>query len=116
VSLRLKGPELDAAIYGRKVLLGVIDATTTSKTNAQATSSFPSSGDLTGKLLLIQADAAVHVLEVNSSTGTVGSSGSNRGVKLATDQLFYVNMTRDYGYLAAVTPSGTANVYIYELV
>jgi hypothetical protein len=94
--------------------LGTIDATTTSKTNAQATSAFGNTGTfLKRKMLLIQVSAACSILPVTASNGTV-TTGT--GVDLAANERVIITLDDDHGYIAAITASGTANVKIWELI
>lgn len=101
-------------LSGAPVFLGVIDATTTSKTNAQATTAFGANEPyLTGKTLLIQPSAEIYLGVSRTSSGTVTTSN---GVKVLADERVVICMDSAYAYLAAITASGTANVRVWELV
>ena len=109
---RLHGPALDEAVYGAPVLLGKIVATTT-KNNHDTATPFNDTGDaLGGKLLVLQSDVACYIKvgKTNAITATTAD------LKLAADQLFYLNLPADYGFIAAVAVSGTANVKVFELI
>jgi hypothetical protein len=106
---------LGLQLNGTPVFLGVIVATTT-KNNHDTASAFNNTGiGLGGKMLLIQSDAACFILPGTANTATATSSN---GVKLAADERVVIIMdtTASYGWLAAVSVSGTANVRVWELI
>jgi hypothetical protein len=110
---RLHGPALDEQVYGPANWLGTIVATTT-KNNHDTATPFNDTGDgLGGKLLLLQPDAACYVKFGTTNATTVTSSN---GLKLAADQFYYVNVPSNYGWVAALAVSGTANVKVFELI
>jgi hypothetical protein len=97
-------------LNGTPRFLGVIVATTT-KNNADTAVPFNATGDqLRGKMLMMQADAACHVYFGPLSTQTATTAN---GVKLAADQIHYVMMTEDIGFVACV---GAASLRIWELL
>ncbi len=109
-------PFLDSStiLSGTPKYLGVIDFTGTSKTNHQATSVFNNTGAaLTGKTLLLQCSAAVHILPVTTNDGTVTTA---TGVKLAADERVIISMGSTYGWLAAIQTSGAGNLSFWELI
>lgn len=98
---------------GSPSFLGVIDATTTSKTNSQATAPFNTAAPQLGlRTLLIQVSAECYILPVATATSTVTTS---TGVKLAVDERVIINCTSTETYLAVITASGTANCRVWEL-
>lgn len=109
-----------AASIGSPKYLGTIDATTTSRTNGQATTPFLNTGDgLKGKILLIVNDGTVNVriLPTATATGVVTvTRGANFGVPLTAGERVIVRMTHDYPFMAVITPVGTANLDIFELL
>lgn len=118
---RLGGDPVVQALNGLPEYLGTIDATTTSKTNAEATTPFNASGDaLGGKVLLIHnsGSTACRVYGVTTSTGTVTNTrgaGNAFGVPIAPDSIKPVTMTGTRKFLAVVMVSGTANVDVWEM-
>lgn len=101
------------AVIGSPAFLGVIDATTTSKRQDQATTPFSNTTPfLAEKTLLIHASAACFVLPVTSATGTVTASN---GVPLLADEKAVITMKPDDAYLAVITASGSANLKVWEL-
>lgn len=112
-TVRLRGTQLVDAANGSPSFLGVIDATTTSKTNHQATTPFANTVDaLKGKTILIQSSAACFILPVSTNTGTVTAAN---GVKLAADERVIITMGSAQGWLAAILASGTGNVRVWEM-
>jgi len=109
----LMEPHLGAAIYGDPVYLGTIAATTTSKNNHDTGTPFNDTDEaLKGKLLLVQPDVACYVRQADTNAGTASSTN---GVKLAADQLFYVSMRSNKGWLACVSVSGSVNLRVFEM-
>lgn len=101
-------------LNGMPIFLGVIDATTTSKTNHEATTPFNNTGEaLKGKTLLIQVSAECYIGVTSTSTGTVTTAN---GVKLAADERVIIMMGQSRGFLAAIHATATANVRVWELV
>lgn len=92
---------------------GVIDATTTSKTNAQATSPFPGSSpyrlDADTRYSIQCVGADVYVTTVASSAGTVTSSNG----RYITDKGIYdIDIVPGRRYIAVKTVSGTATCVV----
>lgn len=110
---RIGYPHTVVALNGSPSYLGTIDATTTSKTNHQATTPFNNTGDgLSGKVLLIQSNSDVFLLPVSTNTGTVTTT---TGVKIRADERVMLTMTQRHNWLAVICASGTANVRIWEM-
>lgn len=109
---------LSQALYGDPVLLGTIVSAGSSTTNGSTAVPFNNTGDnadgggLRGKTLLIQSDVAIYVKQVTTSASTVTSAN---GVKISADQLFYISMRREKGFLAIIPVSGSANVKVFEM-
>lgn len=97
------------SLNGTPRYLGTIAASTT-KNNHDTAAPFNNTGSgLANKLLLIQCDAAAHILPGTTNATTVTTSN---GVKLAADERVVVRMEEGYGWLAAV---GAANCKVWEL-
>lgn len=97
-------------INGVPVFLGVIAASTT-KNNHDTATPFNNTGSaLAGKVLLLQADAACHILPGTANTITATTSN---GVKLGADERVIITMNSTYGWLACV---GSANLRVWELL
>jgi hypothetical protein len=111
--------EVQNIMLGQWTYLGTIDATTTSKTNAEATTPFNTTGELLkGKLLMFMCDATtVRVATVSTSTSTVTTNRTGSfGVPIATaNSAMYVLMGQRNGYIAAITSASTANVDVWEM-
>jgi hypothetical protein len=104
--------DLHTAAIGSPAFLGVIDVTTTSKRQDQATAAFSTSGTaLASKTLLVHASAACFIAPVASS-GTVTAAN---GVPLGADEKAVITMLPSDTHLAAITASGTANLKVWEL-
>ena len=115
----LTGIHLQGAIVGYPVYLGTYDATTTSKTNHQATTVFNNTGvALKGKVLCIynagSVDVRWHPTATNDGT-TTNTRGATFGVPLAPGSFATVRMGETYGWLAVIATSSTANVDVWEL-
>jgi hypothetical protein len=110
-SPRLGGiARMTETLSGTPVYLGVIEATTT-KTNHTTTTAFNNAGRaLKGKVILIQASAACHVVPVTVNNGAVTTAN---GIKMVTDETRVIAMSAAHGWLAVV---GTASVKVFELV
>lgn len=109
---------LTQILSGSPSYLGTIDATTTSKTNTQATTTFPSTGDLSGKVLLIQNAGSVDIRlsGVTSGTATVSNSrGVGFAVAIAPGERVIVTLKSNQTHLAVIATSSTANVDVWEL-
>lgn len=110
------------AYNGTPLYLGTIDATTTSKTNHEATTAFSNTGDaLGGKILLIHntGTTAARVYGVTTNTGTVTNTrgaAAAFGVPIAPDSIKVLTMTADRKFLAVIMVSSTANVDVWELI
>lgn len=116
-----KGNDLVDVSLGYPVYLGTIDATTTAKTNAEATTPFANSGELLkGKVLAVHNAGAVDVriALVATSTGDVTSTRDAAGfgwtIKAGDQKTFRVGST--LGYLSVITVSSTANFDVFELL
>jgi hypothetical protein len=116
----LRGDALSDALNGYPVYLGTVDATTTSKTNAQASSAFANSGDaLRGKVLMIQnaGSVSIRIHPVSSSTGTVANArGTGFGPEIQPGERVYIRMGETYPYLAVIATSSTASVDFWEMI
>lgn len=89
---------------------GVIDATSTSKTNAQATADFPLEK---GQRLAVQCDtASFHVRSVTADDDTVTA---NTGVLVAQGALYDLPLRSTDEYLAVITAS-SADVKVFRYV
>lgn len=104
---------------GHPVYLGTIDATTTSKTNHQATTPFNNTGGaLCGKLLLIQnaGSVAVRLHAVTTTTGTTTNTrGTGFGPEIQSKERVIVFMDDTRCYMAGIALSSTANIDFWEL-
>lgn len=102
------------ASLGVPIYLGTIVATTT-KNNKDTATPFNHTGDaLTGKVLLIQADAACYML--TGTVDTVAVTAAN-GVKLAiVDERVIITMPDRHGWIAFLSVSGTTNIKVWELI
>lgn len=106
-------PTLYQTLNGSPSFLGVIAGTSSSVNNHTTGTAFRNTGEaLTGKTLLLQSDATCHILPgtTNAAAATVAN-----GVKLAADERVILTMTREEGWLAAIAPSTTCNVRVWEL-
>lgn len=104
--------DIQNAIIGSPKFLGVIDGTTTAKTNAEATTPFSASG-LTGKTLLIHASAACFIGMVDTSTGDVTTAN---GVPLAADEKAIITVHPSYPFLAVIHATATVSLKVWELL
>lgn len=102
--------------------LGTIDFTSTSKTNAQATTPFSAaSPSLAGKHLILQCTQDVYILPVTSSTGTVSSTNGFTMYAGETKSFWmddYNERANDgevYAWLAAIRVSSDGNLKVWEL-
>lgn len=116
----LTGDALSNTLNGYPLYLGTVDATTTAKTNAEATTPFATTGDnLKGKVLMIQNAGAVSVRlhPVSTSTGDVSNTrGAGFGPEIQPGERIYVTMGSTYGYLSVIATSSTANVDFWEMM
>jgi hypothetical protein len=108
---------------GSPRLLGTIDFTATSKTNAQASVAFNAADPaLAGKILLVQPSQDVYVLPVATSTGTVSTSTgvllfANERVEMTMDDVDRTDVAGErYGWLAAIRSTADGNLRVWELV
>lgn len=101
-------------LYGSPKFLGVIDYTGTSKTNHEATTPFNNTSTaLCGKLLLLSATTAVHVLKVATNAGTVTTT---TGVPLQpNDRVIQLMDNSTNCWLAAIRASASGNLSVWEL-
>lgn len=104
--------EIITYINGTPVLLGTLTCTTTKNNHDTAVPFNDTTVALTGKVLLLQPDATCYVLPVTANDGTVTTAN---GVKLAADEKVIIGMASSYGFLAAVSASGTTNIKVWEL-
>ena len=110
---RITGLHLVDALNGSPSFRGVIVATTT-KNNHDTVAAFNNTGDaLKGRVLLLQPDAACYVYfgSTNAATATTAN-----GIKLAADERVLVTMTRDNGWVACVSVTGTINLRVWEMI
>lgn len=118
----LTGVHLQGAIVGYPIYLGTVDATTTSKTNKEATTPFnDTTPGLSGKVLLIYNAGSVdiRVYPVDTDTGVVTNTraaGAKFGVPLAPGSFFTIRMGATYRWMAVITTSSTANVDFWEMM
>lgn len=117
----LTGDDLAGVAMGYPVYLGTIDATTSAKTNAEATTPFGHTGELLkGQVLAVHnaGSVDVRIAMVELSTGDVTSTRNAAGfgwtIK-AGDQKVFRNGSA-YGYLSVITVSSTANVDVFRMV
>jgi len=102
---------------GTPVYLGTIIATTTINNHDTATP-FNNTGDaLKGKRLVIQTDAACHVAFGTTNAVTASASATGNGYYMAANQSLSLRMDPidEYGWIACVAVSGTANLKVWEL-
>ncbi len=115
----LDGVHLQGAIVGYPVYLGTVDATTTAKTNKEATTPFnDTTPALSGKVLLVYNAGSVDVRlhPVDTDTGdTTNTRGAGFGVPLAAGAFFTIRMGSTYRWMSVITTSSTANVDFWEL-
>lgn len=115
----LTGHARNDALNGYPVYLGTIDATTTAKTNAEATTEFADDGEtLKGKTLMIQnaGSVSIRLHPVAASTGDVSNTrGAGFGPEIQPGERIYVTMGTTYGFLSVITTTGTANVDFWEV-
>lgn len=117
----LSAADVALASLGSPVYLGTIDAGATAKTNAEASTPFANTGDgLKNKVLLIANDSTsltVRFHPVATSTGdaTATRNAAGFGVPIGPGERVIVRMLADYAYLAVISPSGAANVDVWEL-
>lgn len=101
-------------LSGSPRLLGVIDFTSTAKTNAEATTPFNAADPaLGGKVLLLQATQDVFVLPVSDSTGDAASATS---VLLYAGERVILTMDSVNMWLSAVRSTADGNLKVWELV
>lgn len=108
---RLTGSHFVNALNGSPAYLGTIVATTTKNNNDTAAPFSNTGAALTGKLLVIQPDSACYILAGTTTTTTVTAAN---GVKLAADQIYYITMAADEGWLACLAFVGTTNLKLWE--
>jgi hypothetical protein len=100
-------------LSGTPVYKGTIVATTT-KNNHDTAAPFLNTGEaLTGKVLLIQSDAAAYILPGTTNAATVTTAN---GVLLGAYDRVVIAMGQSYGWLAGLSVSGTANIKVWELI
>lgn len=100
------------ALNGMPVLLGTITATTTKNNSTTAVPFYTAAPDLSGRVLMLQADSACYVVFGATSALAVATTA---GVKLAADEKFYVTLRSDTGLVACLPGSGTTVLRVYEL-
>lgn len=110
-------------LSGCPVLLGTIDYTDTSKTNAEASTPFnAASPALAGKIILVQPSTDCYILPVLTSTSVVAST---TGVLLLANERLSFTL-EDYderavdgevrAWLAAIRSASNGNLKVWELV
>lgn len=102
--------------------LGTIDFTSTSRTNAQATTPFnDTSPALAGKHLILQTSQDVYILPVQTSTGTVTSTNGFTLYAGETKSFWMDDFDEravagePYAWLAALRVSADGNLKVWEL-
>jgi hypothetical protein len=108
---------ITAQSIGVPIPLGIIIATTT-KSNTDTAVPFNYTGDaLTGKTLLLQADAACFVTFGTASTVTcTDATVATMGFYLAAREKVTVYTGTTYGWVACLSVSGTTNLKVWQLV
>ncbi len=104
-----------SVVSGSPNYRGTIDATVTSKTNAQATTPFLAvSPYMQGLCYLVQVTADVYILPVATSTSVVTTT---TGVLLTAGERIIIVMEEGdkNPFLAAITGSSTSSVRVWEL-
>jgi hypothetical protein len=110
---RLENWRLIEAVNGSITFLGTIVSAGTAINNHTTASAFNNTGDaLGGKVLLLQATAALYLLPGTSNAASVTSTN---GVKLGADERVIVTMSGSQGWLAQIPVSGSANLKVWEL-
>lgn len=103
---------------GVPVYLGTVDATTTSKTNWEATTSFGSTG-LCGKVLLIQNAGSVDIRLLPTGNADGGVSNTRNalfGPAISAGERVVVYMEGSTRcHMAVIATTSTANVDFWEL-
>lgn len=98
---------------GEPNYLGVIDATATSKTNAQATAPFNAAAPgLALMNILIQPDVDCYVLPVTTSAGTVSSTN---GVKITAGERVLIGLTELKPWIAVIRDTASGNIRFWEM-
>lgn len=95
-------------LNGTPTYLGTITATTTKNNNSTAS---PFTIPL-GQFVLVQCDAATYVLPGTTTGATVTTSN---GVKIIADEKYYLMLTLDQAYLAALAVTGTVNCKVWRM-
>lgn len=104
-------------LNGSPTYLGTIDASSTGKSQATATSSFTIPP---GAILLLQTDASVFVVPTLTSDGKLTVAGSAQAtsamVQIDVSPVgFYLVMTQDKPYLWCRNTTGTSNVKVFQV-
>jgi hypothetical protein len=100
-------------LSGTPSYLGVIVATTT-KNNHDTGAPFNDTGDaLSGKVIMLQPDAACYMLPGTAATTTVTTAN---GILVAAGERVIISMGSSYGWVACLAVSGTSNVKVWELL
>lgn len=95
---------------GAPTVLGVIDFTSSSKTNATATTPFGTgTGELSDKTLLLQSTQDCYIL-----TGTSPTAASTTSVKIVADERVTLHMGA-HTKLAVIRSSADGNLLVWEL-
>lgn len=114
MALRLSTDRASEIYNGSPSFLGKIVATTTKNNHDTAAPFSDTAGSgLSGKVLLVQPDAACYILPGSVITATVTTAN---GVKLQADERVILTMTSAQDWIACVSVSGTTNLRIWELV
>lgn len=99
---------------GTPTLLGTIDFTAASKTNASATTPFNNTGDgLAGKCLLLQPTQPVYIVPGTSSATTASSTTA---VLIKADERVCFCMHTNYSHLAAIAYSTGGNLFVWNMI
>ena len=105
--------DISSVLNGCPSYLGVIVATTT-KNNHDTAAAFNNTGEaLKGKVLLLQSDAAFYLYPGTTNAATASTTN---GVLVAANERVVMVMGSSYGWVAALSVSGTANVKVWELI
>lgn len=105
--------DITTVLNGCPSYLGVIVATTT-KNNHDTAVPFNNTGEaLKGKVLLFQSDVAFYLYP--GTTNAVTATTAN-GIYIAANVVYPLVMGSSYGWVAALSSSGTANVRVWELI
>lgn len=102
--------DIQSAPIGTPLYKGVIDATGTSKTNAQASVPFSLTAEAT---VLIHAAIDCYLVPVTSSTATVTAAN---GVPHQANEKSVITLAPGYTHIAVIRASSSGNVSFWELL